>query len=100
MFGRRLSFAFMISSIFRSSALAIGLAMFFMFAGMTAAQALAMYDWSKYILFDNTDLSIYFSFSGPIRDEMTTGFSTGVIVVYMIVFIMAAWTVFTKRDVA
>src|SRR5699024_10932113 len=86
--------------IFRSSALAIGLAMFLMFAGTTAAQALARYEWSKYILFANTDLSIYYNFSGPIRDEMTIWFSTGVIVVYMIVFIIAAWTVFTKRDVA
>ena len=94
------TFAFTISSIFRSSALAIGLAMFLMFAGTTAAQALAMYEWSKFILFANTDLSIYFNFSGPIRDEMTLGFSTGVIVVYMIVFIVAAWTVFTKSDVA
>lgn len=74
--------------------------MFLMFAGTTAAQALARYEWSKFILFANTDLSVYYNFSGPIREEMTTGFSTGVIVVYMIVFIIAAWTVFTKRDVA
>lgn len=94
------TFGFMISSIFRSSALAIGLAMFLMFAGTTAAQALAMYDWSKYILFANTDLSIYFSFSGPIRDEMTIGFSAAVIAVYMIIFVVASWTVFTKRDVS
>lgn len=94
------TFGFMISSIFRSSALAIGLAMFLMFAGTTAAQALAMYEWSKYILFANTDLSIYYNFSGPIRDEMTMGFSIGVIVVYMILFAVAAWVVFTKRDVS
>ncbi|SDK85418.1 ABC transporter permease [Lacicoccus qingdaonensis] len=94
------TFAFMISSIFRSSALAIGLAMFLMFAGSTAAQALARYEWSKFILFANTDLSVYFNVVGPIRDEMTIGFSTGVIIVYVIIFIIAAWMVFTKRDVA
>lgn len=43
---------------------------------------------------------MYYNFFGPIKEEMAIGFSTGVIVVYMIVFIMTAWTVFTKRDVA
>ena len=94
------TFGFMISSIFRSSALAIGLSMFLMFVGTTAAQALAQYAWSKYILFANTDLSVYFTPYGPIREEMTVGFSVGVIAVYMLIFIIAAWAVFTKRDVA
>ncbi|WP_175287001.1 ABC transporter permease [Salinicoccus roseus] len=94
------TFGFMISSIFRSSSLAIALSMFLMFAGTTAAQALAQYTWSKYILFANTDLSVYFTPYGPIREEMTVGFSVGVIAVYMVIFIIAAWAVFTKRDVA
>ncbi|GAB3071338.1 ABC transporter permease [Salinicoccus sesuvii] len=94
------TFGFMISSIFRSSALAIGLSMFLMFIGTTVAQAMSQYEWSKYILFANTDLSVYFSPFGPIREEMTIGFSIAVIAVYMIVFIVAAWSIFTKRDVA
>lgn len=94
------TFGFMISSIFRSSALAIGLSMFLMFIGTTVAQAMAQYEWSKYILFANTDLSVYFSSFGPIREEMTIGFSITVVAVYMVVFIIAAWSIFTKRDVA
>ncbi|WP_342389300.1 ABC transporter permease [Salinicoccus bachuensis] len=94
------TFGFMISSIFRSSALAIGLSMFLMFVGTTVAQAMAQYAWSKYILFANTDLSVYFTPYGPIREEMTVGFSVGVTAVYMVIFIIAAWAVFTKRDVA
>ncbi|MCG1008955.1 ABC transporter permease [Salinicoccus sp. ID82-1] len=94
------TFGFMISSIFRSSALAIGLSMFLMFIGTTVAQAMARYECSKYILFANTDLSVYFSSYGPIREEMTIGFSVAVIAVYMVVFIITAWTIFIKRDVA
>ncbi|TVT29409.1 ABC transporter permease [Salinicoccus cyprini] len=94
------TFGFMISSIFRSSALAIGLSMFLMFIGTTVAQAMARYEWAKYILFANTDLSVYFSSYGPIREEMTIGFSVAVIAVYMVVFIITAWTIFIKRDVA
>lgn len=94
------TFGFMLSSIFRSSALAIGLSMFMMFAGTTAAQALSQYAWAKYILFANTDLSVYFTSFGPIREEMTMGFSVVVIVVYMVIFIAATWLMFNKRDVA
>ncbi|MFB9860003.1 ABC transporter permease [Salinicoccus siamensis] len=93
------TFAFMISSIFRSSALAIGVSMFLMFAGTTASVALSEYAWSKFVLFANTDLAVYFNSMGPIREEMTIGFSVAVIAVYMLIFIVAAWSVFTKRDV-
>ncbi|GAA3722071.1 ABC transporter permease [Salinicoccus jeotgali] len=93
------TFAFMISSIFRSSALAIGISMFLMFAGTTASVAMSQYAWSKFVLFANTDLAVYFNSMGPIREEMTIGFSVAVIAVYMLIFIVAAWSVFTKRDV-
>src|SRR5699024_10739081 len=56
--------------------------------------------WSKYILFANTDLTVYDSLLGPVREEMTMGFSIVVLAVYWIVFIVAAWLFFTKRDVA
>ncbi|MCH1627673.1 ABC transporter permease [Ferdinandcohnia quinoae] len=94
------TFAFMISTVFRNSGLAIGLAIFLMFAGVNATVLLAMkFDWAKYILFANTDLSQYLT--GEILIEgMTMTFSIIVLVIYFVVFNALSWLVFTKRDVA
>ena len=53
------TFAFMISAIFRNSALAIGLAIFLMLAGNQIVFFFIERDWAKYILLANTDLSQY-----------------------------------------
>lgn len=93
------TFAFMLSSIFRSSSLAIGLAIFLMFTGSQLTFLLGQYDWVKYILFANTDLSVYFDGS-PITESMTLGFSVVTLLVYLIIFLLLSWLLFTKRDVA
>ncbi len=49
--------AFMISTVFRSSSLAIGLSIFIMFAGQIITLLLMRYSWGKYFLFANTDLT-------------------------------------------
>ncbi len=94
------TFAFMISTIFRSSSFSIGIAIFLMLSGNTIVQFVSQYDWAKYILFANTDLSRYFNGIGPLMDGMTLGFSITVLIVYYLVFIGLAWISFTKRDVA
>ncbi len=94
------TFAFMISAIFRSSGMAIGLAIFLMMAGNAIVAFLAQYDWSKYILFANTNLKQYMDGSTPVNPDMTLTFSIVVLVVYFVVFLGAAWTAFTKRDIA
>ncbi|MBP3963823.1 ABC transporter permease [Paenibacillus lignilyticus] len=91
--------AFMISTAFRSSAMAIGFSLFAMFAGTIATEFLRSYAWSKYILFANMDLTAYLSGS-PYQEGMTLTFSVAVLSVYFIVFNLVAWLVFTKRDVA
>ncbi|MGA9288817.1 MAG: ABC transporter permease subunit [Anaerobacillus sp.] len=93
------TFAFMLSSIFRSSSLAIGLAIFLMFTGSQLTFILSQYSWVKYILFANTDLSVYFDGS-PMVESMTLGFSLATLLVYFIVFLLLSWLLFTKRDVA
>lgn len=93
------TFAFMISTVFRNSALAIGLAIFLMFAGSQIVFFFADYSWAKYILFANTDLQQYKNGHPPI-EGMTLGFSISVLIGYYIVFMALSWIVFTKRDVA
>ncbi|MBP2078013.1 ABC transporter permease [Oceanobacillus polygoni] len=94
------TFAFMISSVFRNSALAIGLAIFLMFVGNQIVFFFAERSWAKYILFANTDLSQYADGNTPWIEGMTLGFSITMLLIYYIVFMLLAWIFFTKRDVA
>ncbi|MCC3356602.1 ABC transporter permease [Bacillus sp. REN16] len=94
------TFAFMISTIFRNSGLAIGLAIFLMFAGVNATLLLAAkFDWAKYILFANTDLSQYLT-GYVLVEGMTMTFSIVMLIIYFVIFNALTWFVFTKRDVA
>jgi ABC-2 type transport system permease protein len=92
--------AFMISTVFRNSSLAIGVSLFLLMGGSSIVQMLADKEWVKYILFANTDLRQYFGGNSPMIEGMTLGFSITVLIVYYVVFILTSWIVFMKRDVA
>jgi ABC-2 type transport system permease protein len=91
--------AFMISSAFRSSTMAIGFSIGTLFAGNVFLDALHRFNWSKYLLFANTDLTQYLK-EQPYQDGMTLAFSISVLVVYFLVFNLISWLLFTRRDVA
>ena len=91
--------AFTISSAFRSSAMAIGFSIGALFAGNIVLEALQRFDWSKYLLFANTDLTQYLN-GHPFQEGMTMSFSIGMLVVYFLVFNLVSWLLFTRRDVA
>ncbi|MDQ0974069.1 ABC-2 type transport system permease protein [Neobacillus niacini] len=91
--------AFTISSAFRSSAMAIGFSIGALFAGNIVLEALQRFDWSKYLLFANTDLTQYLN-GHPFQEGMTLSFSIGVLAVYFLVFNLISWLLFTRRDVA
>ncbi|MBM7553732.1 ABC transporter permease [Thalassobacillus pellis] len=93
------SFAFMISAVFRNSSLAIGIAIFLMMAGNSIVMFFADYDWSKFILFANTDLTQHI-IGTPMNEDLTLSFSVTVLLVYFVIFLTLAWAAFTKRDVA
>lgn len=92
--------AFMISSAFRSSSMAIAFSLLFMLVGNMLSALLSGYGWVKYLLFSNIDLTQYMSGSSPLRPEMTLSFSIIMLVAYYVVFQLVAWLLFTKRDVA
>ncbi len=93
--------AFMISTVFRSSSLAIGISLFLLFMGANVTQLLALkFDWAKYSLFANTDLTQYTGFTPKVVDGMTMGFSITMLVIYFVIFQLLAFIVFNKRDVA
>ena len=93
------TFAFMISTIFRNSSLAIGTAIFLMMAGNSIVGIFAERSFAKYILFANTDLEQYAT-GNVLIEGMTLGFSITVLLIYYIVFVVLAWIFFAKRDVA
>jgi len=97
--------AFMLSTVFRSSGLAIGLSIFLLLGGSTIAGMLSMLDyaWVDYILFLHLNLTQYMGSSdagGIMGEGMTLGFSLSVLAVYYVVFIALTWLIFNKRDVA
>ncbi len=93
------TFAFMISSAFRSSSMAIGLSLGLMFLGNMITAVLQRYDWIKYFLFSNLNLRQYTAGREPVVEGMTMGFSIVMLVLYFAAFAAVAWSLFTKRDV-
>jgi ABC-2 type transport system permease protein len=92
--------AFMISSVFRNSSLAIGLSIFLLFTGAQFTALLSLkFSWAKYILFANTNLMQYFE-GTPMVEGMTMNFSIFILVIYFVIFQFLAFFVFKKRDVA
>ncbi|QAA23700.1 ABC transporter permease [Sporolactobacillus terrae] len=92
------TFAGLIAAAFRNGGLAIGLSIFTLMASSIVVSLLAKYDWVKYVLFANTDLTQYTTGS-PLRDDMTLGFSLAVLVVYYIIFVLVGWLFYTRRDI-
>lgn len=96
------TFAFMLSTVFRSQALAITLSFVIMFFAGNIVMLLSAFDynWGKYILFANTDLRQYFGEREPFFEGMTLGFSITVVAIYFVLFHLISFYIFKKRDVA
>ncbi|MEF3302811.1 ABC transporter permease [Paenibacillus sp. GYB003] len=91
--------AFMISASFRSSSMAIAFSLLFILMGNTLVGLLSGYEWVKYVLFANVDLSQHVD-GTPLRPEMTLPFSVAMLAGYYLLFQLVAWIMFAKRDVA
>jgi len=91
--------AFMLSTVFRSSSLSITMAILLLMFGKSITMLLGKYEWAKFILFANIDLTPYFNGGAPLPG-MTLGFSIIMLCVYFIVFHVISCGVFAKRDIA
>lgn len=93
--------AFMLSTVFRSGGLAIGLSLMLLFTKDIFGFIFnpERFEWAKYLLFLHIDLSGYIqSPVGP--GGVGMGFSITILVVYCLLFMLISWLAFTKRDVA
>lgn len=91
--------SFMISTLFRSSSLAIAISILLLFLGNTLVLLLSRFTWDRFILFTNENLGNYFE-GRPLIHGMTLTFSIVVLLVYFLLFHVVAWFAFNKRDVA
>ena len=93
--------AFAISSLIRSSSLAIGVSLFAMLSGNTIVlilkQALNQ-DWARYLIFANTDLAAVANGSTGFSHHSML-FAATVVAVHLIVFFMIAWDGFIRREI-
>ena len=91
--------AFMISSAFRSSAMAIAIPALLLLAGKELVLFLQKNAWMKYMIISNTDLVSHVE--GPtVFKDTTLGFALGMLALYFVAFHLIAWYTFNKRDVA
>lgn len=93
--------AFMLSTLFRSGILAIGISLLVLFTKDLFGFMLNpdKYVWAKYILFLHIDLSGYIqSPIGP--GGVSLSFSIFILAAYSLVFLLITWWAFAKRDVA
>lgn len=90
--------AFMISTVFRSSSIAIAFSIGMLFIGFAIGAFLTPYSWAKYYLFANIDLTQYLNGS-PQIEGMTLQFSIVVLICHFLIFNLLTWGVFKKRDV-
>ncbi|GLC88414.1 ABC transporter permease [Lysinibacillus piscis] len=91
-------FAFFIGSVFRSSALAIGLTMFLSYMGTVIVLLLSKYSFAKYIWLAHADLTQYQTGNIMIEGSTMT-LSLTVLAVYAVIFLVASYWSFSKRDV-
>lgn len=95
-----MTIAFMLSTIFRSGGLAIGVSIVVYYSGDAIATLLARYDWSKYVIFENIDLSAYLSHPDGVMNGMSLSFSLVVDLIYWLVFLILTGWIFMKRDIS
>ncbi len=91
--------AFTLSSLFKSSALAIGCGVFCMFGGNALVGILSMLnqDWGRYLIFANLDLASIAN-GITIFPQQSITFAVCNIIIHMFVFLLIAWDGFTKRE--
>lgn len=102
-----MSIAFMVSSLLRSQALAVGIGLFLLFINSIAGGITLMlaekFDWFKYI-FVTPLYYINMHSNGVGNMEMNSGLSTGlaigILAVYYILFMALSFIFFQKRDVS
>ncbi|MBC2172741.1 ABC transporter permease subunit [Listeria booriae] len=102
-----MSIAFMVSSLLRSQALAVGIGLFLLFINSIAGGLTLMlaekFEWFKYIFVTPLyyiNMNSNAMGSTEINSGLSTGLAIGILAVYYVVFMALSFVFFQKRDVS
>ncbi|USK35121.1 ABC transporter permease [Bacillus sp. F19] len=95
--------AFMLSTLFKSQALAVGIGIFVLFFSSTIGGVILFvakkYTWTKFLIFPHMDLTVY-AYQDKILDTITLPISLLILAIYYAVFMTVTFVYFQKRDIS
>ncbi|WNF21125.1 ABC transporter permease subunit [Mesobacillus jeotgali] len=98
-----MTIAFMLSTLFKSQALAVGIGIFVLFFSSTLGGIILMladkYTWAKFLIFPHLDLTVY-ALQDRILEDITLPVSLSILAVYYAIFMMLTFFFFQKRDIS
>ena len=98
-----MTIAFMLSTLFKSQALAVGIGIFVLFFSSTLGGIILMladkYTWVKLLIFPHLDLTVY-ALQDRILEDITLPVSLSILAVYYAIFMMLTFFFFQKRDIS
>ena len=94
--------AFMLSTLLKNQAIAVGFSIFALFSSATAGALIGLvvdkFSWMKYLPFPHLDLTV-FTRQEAILNTVTLPISLGILSVYFVLFMLVSFGTFTKRDI-
>jgi len=98
-----ITLAFMLSTLFKNQAIAVGVGVFVLFLSSTLGaliQTLAEnYAWAKVLLFPHLDQTVFLT-EEKILETITMPMSLGILFIYYVIFMVITFWSFQKRDVS
>lgn len=95
--------AFMLSTLFKSQALAVGIGIFVLFFSSTVGNVILFvaekYTWTKFLIFPHLDLTVY-AYQDKILETITLPISLTILAIYYAVFMIVTFLYFQKRDIS
>ena len=98
-----MTIGFMLSTLFKSQALAVGIGIFVLFFSSTLGGIILLlsdkYVWAEFLIFPHLDLTVY-ALQEKILEDITMPISLSILAVYYAIFMIVTFFFFQKRDIS
>ena len=98
-----LTLAFMLSTLFKNQAIAVGIGIFVLFVSTTLGGLIQMfaesYSWAKVLVFPHLDQTVFLT-QDKILETITMPMSLGILFIYYCIFMAITFFFFQKKDVS
>ncbi|HAQ08415.1 MAG TPA: hypothetical protein DCR24_13190 [Bacillus bacterium] len=98
-----MTIGFMLSTLFKSQALAVGIGIFVLFFSSTLCGIILLlsdkYVWAEFLIFPHLDLTVY-ALQEKILEDITMPISLSILAVYYAIFMIVTFFFFQKRDIS